>query len=164
MNSAIIFLCHPERRSTTLLAFFSLLALVFTAACSQSNPSPRLAEAESAPSPVSVLVNPGGPVSIRTTAAEFDVLPSGYVKALLMKDGKKLSLDEPASSDPASADFVVTGGKEAHFMLDFSQTRIVAAQGKLGPGKRVEIPAQPLGPAGAGLASTCAIELYDNFP
>ena len=32
---------------------------------------------------------------LTTSAAEFQVTPEGYVQASLLKDGKKLSLDEP---------------------------------------------------------------------
>src|SRR5690242_4191849 len=106
-------------------------------ACSHSSNVPK---ADSAPSPVSVLVNPNGPVVIRTAGAEFDILPTGYLQASLLKEGgQKLSLDDPPAD--TSADYAVVADKPTRFNLDFSQTRIVPASGKLGRGKRVEIPA-----------------------
>src|ERR1700722_15468554 len=36
----------------------------------------------------------GGPVVLTTSAAEFQILPSGAVQASLLKDGKKLTPDE----------------------------------------------------------------------
>ncbi len=126
-------------------------------ACSHSSNLPR---ADAAPSPVSVLVNPNGPVVIRTTGAEFDILPTGYVQASLLKEGgQKLSLDDPPAN--TSADYAIVAGKPTRFTLDFSQTRIVPASGKLGRGKRVEIPASS---AVSGLQSTLAVEVYDDFP
>ncbi|HEY6936605.1 MAG TPA: hypothetical protein VI424_05605, partial [Terriglobales bacterium] len=125
-------------------------------ACSKQGS--QSAQEQGGPSPVSITVNQGGPVVVRTTTAEFDVLPSGYVQASLLKEGKKLTLDEPQGA----SDLVVSGGKEADFKLDFSQAKITGASGKLGRGRRVEIPAS----AGSvpGLQSTFAIEVYDDFP
>ncbi len=140
------------------LAVACVLALVFMAACSRQSAKPAASQDEGGPSPVSVTVHPGGPVVIRTTAAEFDVLPSGYVQAALLKEGKTLTLDEPQGS----SDALVSGGKEADFKLDFSQAKITGARGKLGLGRRVEIPAQAA--SLPGLQSTFAIEVYDNFP
>ena len=59
---------------------------------------------------------------VRTTEAEFDVLPSGYVQASLLKEGKKLTLDEPAKEAASPSDSVISGGKETDIALDFSQT------------------------------------------
>ncbi|HLK34616.1 MAG TPA: alpha-galactosidase [Terriglobales bacterium] len=130
--------------------------LLLLPACSRQATPPEPAQA--GPSPVSITVHPGGPVVIRTTTAEFDVLPSGYVQASLLKEGKKLSLDDPQGG----GDFVMSGGKQADLKLDFGQTRITGAQGKLGRGRRVEIPAQ----AGSipGLKGVFAVEVYDDFP
>src|SRR5208283_5188331 len=81
-----------------------------------------------------------------------------------VKDGKKLSLDEPNVGAPADSDFVRLGGKDVHFTLDFQQAQVHEAIGKMGAGKRVEIPARPLGPSGTELQRVLALEVYDNFP
>ena len=107
----------------------------------------------------------GGPVVLATSAAEFEVRPDGYVQAFLLKgDNRKLSLDEPSVGVPADSDFVRIGGKDVHFTLDLQQAQAHEAIGKMGIGKRVEIPGRPLGPAGLDLQCVLAIEVYDNFP
>jgi alpha-galactosidase len=118
----------------------------------------------SSPSTIKVDVSPGGPITIVTSAAEFQVLPSGYINAHLLKDGQKLTLDEPPLGTPSSGDYLISGGREIHFVSDFNQTQVVEAIGKLGRGKRIEIPAHPLGPSGTDLHKTLAIEAYDDFP
>ena len=116
------------------------------------------------PSTIKVEVNDGGPVVFTTSATEFRVLPDGYVQAFLLKDGQKLSLDEPRVGAAADSDYVAVGGKEIHFSLDFQQAKVLEAIGKLGVGKRVEIPARPLGPSGTNLQRLLALEVYDKFP
>ncbi len=117
------------------------------------------------PSTISVEVNAGRPVVLTTSAAEFQVRPDGYVLASLLQDGRKLSLDEPNVGAPADSDFVRSGDKDVHFTLDLQQAQVREAIGKLGVGKRVEIPARPLGPSsGMDLQCVLAIEVYDQFP
>ena len=101
---------------------------------------------------------------LTTGAAEFQILPSGYVQASLVKDGKRLTLDEPASDGLAESEYVVSGGKDIHFALDFSQARVTDAAGKMGTGKRVEIPGHAAAASGGPLTNTVAFELYDSFP
>jgi alpha-galactosidase len=117
------------------------------------------------PSTISVELNAGGPVVLTTSAAEFQVRPDGYVQASLLQNGRKLSLDEPNIGAPADSDFVRAGDKDVHFILDLQQAQVREAIGKLGVGKRVEIPARPLGPSsGMDLQCLLAIEVYDQFP
>ncbi|MGO9345406.1 MAG: hypothetical protein ACLPZJ_03240 [Terriglobales bacterium] len=116
------------------------------------------------PSTIKVEVSGGGPVVVTTSAAEFQVRPDGYVQASLLKDGKKLSLDESSVGAPADSDFVRVAGKDVHFTLDFQQAQVHEAIGKMGVGKRVEIPAGPLGPSGMNLQRVLALEVYDKFP
>ncbi len=121
------------------------------------------------PSAINVDVAPGAAVTLTTTAAEFRVTPDGYVKAFLLpdpkkNDGKKLTLDEPNVGVPADSDFVRVAGKDVHFTLDFQQAEVHEAVGKMGAGRRVEIPARPLGPSGTELQLVLHIEVYDNFP
>ena len=50
------------------------------------------------------------------------------------------------------------------FIPDFNQAKVQEASGKLGRGKRVEIPARPLAPAGIPIERTLVLEAYDDFP
>ena len=142
-----------------------LAAIVIALSGCREQPSPPSGQAQSSSS-VSVTVNPGGPAVLQTASAEFDVLPTGYVQAWLLKDGKRLTLDEPQPGPAASGNSVVSGGKEIHdFVFDFEHARISDAQGKLGPrGKRVEIMARSSEGESAGLEETLAVEVYDDFP
>lgn len=145
-----------------------LVAAALLPACREV-PKPKLQSAQPKPEPtqpsaIKVEVTAGGPVVLTTSSAEFQVRPDGYVQASLLKDGQKLSLDEPRAGVPADSDFVRVSGKDVHFALEFQSARVSEAVGKMGVGKRVEIPARPLGPAGMGLERTLAIEVYDKFP
>jgi alpha-galactosidase len=107
-----------------------------------------------------VTVNPGGPVTIKSSEAEFDILPSGYIQAFLLKGGQRSTLDDPAEQ---SGDSIVVNGKPVpDVSLDLSAARISDAHGKIGDrGKRVEISGRS---PSLGLEKTLAIEVYDDFP
>src|SRR5215467_5225062 len=124
----------------------------------QAKPAP------SRPSDIKVQVQTGGPVVLTTTTAEFQILPSGFVKATLLKDGKRLSLDEPGVGTSAVSGYLIHEGKDLLLTPDFSQAKVSEATGKLGRGKLVEIPAHPLVPSGTTLERTIALEVYDDFP
>jgi alpha-galactosidase len=145
-----------------------ITALLLLLACSRlqrsSNNEAKPKPGATQPSIIKVEVNDGGPVILTTSAAQFQVRPDGYVQAFLLKNGQKLSLDEPRVGAAADSDYVVTAGKEIHFTLDFQQVRVLEAVGKMGVGKRVEIPARPLGPSGTDLQRLLAFEVYDQFP
>jgi len=136
--------------------------------CSKLAESPMTVKtvkpAPTQPSAIHVDVKSGGPMTLTTSAAEFQVAPDGYVQAFLLQSGRKVSLDEPKVGSPAESDFVRVGGKDVHFTLDFQQVEVHEALGKLGAGKRVEIRARPLGPTVADLEQVLALEVYDNFP
>jgi alpha-galactosidase len=136
---------------------FALLCVSCNKAAAPAEPAPRL-------SSVKVDVQHGGPAVLTTGTAEFQVLPSGYLQAFLLKDGGKLTLDEPHLGAPADSDYLVHEKKDIHFVLDFDQAKITEASGKLGRGKHVEIPAHSLEPSGAGIQRTLQIEAYDDFP
>jgi len=148
--------------SSRKLIFIAAGTLLFYPGCTRSQKQAK--EPRSAPSSISVAVNNGGPIVLTTSTAEFQVLPSGYLQASLVKGGEKLSLDEPRQGGPAESDYLVQDGKEIHFALDFSKAEVNEATGKLGRGKRVEIPAEVLGPSGTALRRTLRVEAYDDFP
>ena len=149
-------------RSTFFACSVLMPILLLTVACSRHEA--RSASAPSRPSEIKVTVNDGGPLVVQTSTAEFHVLPSGYVQGFLLKDGKKLTLDEP-SSDARSSDYVIAAGKDIQFKVDFGQAKVRESEGKMGRGKHVEIQARPLGSASAsGLQQTLTVEAYDDFP
>jgi alpha-galactosidase len=145
-------------------AFCAAVALfimvLLEAGCNRTQP----AAAHSEPSTVKVAVNDGGPIVITSSAAEFQVLPSGYVQAALIKNGAKLTLDDVGQGKPADSNYVVSDGKPTALVLDFGAAQIGDAIGKLGRGRRVTIPGRALGPGDAGLQSQLIVEVYDDFP
>src|SRR5215475_7767679 len=94
-------------RNSGLAACLMLIiaGILLNSSCAWQNtnlPAPQ-------PSTIEVSVNPSGPAVVRTAAAEFQVLPSGYIKASLLKDGTQLTLDNPQTSTPS--DYLTSGGK-----------------------------------------------------
>lgn len=152
------------------LRIFLLAASLSLSACSgrpqlPQLPKPKPKPAPTQPSDIRVEVRSGGPVIVTTSAAEFQLRADGYLQAfLLLKDGRKLSLDEPRVGALGDSDYAVIGGKEVHFTLDFVQAQVLEAFGKMGAGKRLEIPARPLGPSGMELQRVLALEAYDRYP
>ncbi|MGB9236604.1 MAG: glycoside hydrolase family 36 protein [Terriglobales bacterium] len=161
----------PGKHGTALIGTALVLLLILTA-CSKLSKAPlqsrlKAATAQSEPtqpSAIHVNVNADGPVVLTTRAAEFQLTPDGYMLAFLLRDGKKLSLDEPHAATSSDSNFVSVRGKDVHFRLDFQQAQVSEAIGKMGAGKRVEIPARQLGSLGTDLQSVLAIEVYDQFP
>jgi hypothetical protein len=149
---------------------FLLGILLLLAACSGRPHLPQISKPKPKPTPtqpsnIKVEVNPGGPAVVTTSAAEFQVRPDGYVQGwVLLKNGRKLSLDEPRVGALSDSDYAVIGGKEVHFTLDFQQSQVLEAFGKMGAGKQLEIPARPLGPSGTDLQRVLVFEAYDRYP
>src|SRR6266446_4376842 len=96
-------------RSTLFACSVIMPILLLSVACSRHEA--RSTSTPARPSEIKVTVNDGGPLVVQTSTAEFHVLPSGYVQGFLLKDGKKLTLDEP-SSHARSSDYVVEAGKD----------------------------------------------------
>lgn len=117
-------------------------------------------------SSVAVTVNPGGPVVIKTSNAEFDVLPSGYIQAFLLKDGVRLTLDEPQAGSQSGSDSLLSAGKEIRgFTFDSEQVRVSEAHGDLSlRGKRVEIKAHSSTDGPPLIEKILVLEVYDDFP
>jgi alpha-galactosidase len=152
----------------SIIRNFSLIGILVLgmalAGCNHAERKPQAKETSSQPSVIKAEVNPGGPLILTTTSAVFEIGSSGAVQAFLVRNGKRLTLDEPKPGEPNESDYVVQGSKEIHFVLDFDQAKVLEAAGKLGRGKRVEIPGHPLGPSGTNLQRTLAVEAYDDFP
>jgi alpha-galactosidase len=147
------------------LTFFAALT-----ACSRISKTPEAGAGKSGsakpeaaqPSAIQVAMKGGEPISLTTSAAEFRIRPDGYVQAFLLKNGNELSLDDPSTGGLSDSNFVRVGGKDLHFMLDLDHARVAEAVGKMGPGKRIEIPAGAVG--ASQLQPVLAVEVYDNFP
>jgi alpha-galactosidase len=157
-----------SRRLKRSQLYSFILSITFAALAggmlSCAKPAPQPKATPSRPSDIKVEVRDGGPVVVTTSSAEFQILPSGFLQATLLKDGKRLTLDEPEVGSAGGSDSIVHAGKEFDFVPDFAQARVVEGSGKLGRGKRVEIPARPLAPAGVDIERMLVIEAYDDFP
>lgn len=152
----------PVGRMGSNFSFIISVVLILPAvSCTKSSPQPPN-EVHSRPSDIHVEVR--GPVLLTTSVAEFQILPSGFLQATLLKDGKRLTLDEPNVGSTGGSDSIVHEGTELDFVPDFSQTKVVEATSKLGRGKCVEIPAKPLAASGIPIERTLVVEAYDNFP
>jgi alpha-galactosidase len=141
----------------------ALIAL-FTLNCTRSQPKPKTKEPPTRPSDIQVEVKSGGPLVLTTTTSSFEVAPSGYVQAFLLRNGKHLTLDDPKPGAPNESDYFVQNGTDVHFILDFDQAKILESIGKLGRGKHVEIPAHVLGSTTSGIQRVLTVEAYDDFP
>ncbi len=126
-------------------------------------PAMRASGAEPGHSAIQVEADAKGPIILTTKTAEFRILPSGYVQASLIENGRKLTLDDPAVSE-AAGDFIVLSGKPVHFSLDFAHAKIEEASGKMGAGKRIEIPGEALALTAGKVQRILTIEVYDDFP
>ena len=142
------------------IAFSGLVGSMLS--CSKPPAQPKLAPSK--PSDIKVVVHDGGPLTFTTSAAEFQILPSGFLQGTLLKDGKRLTLDEPGEGSSGGSDSIVHQGKELDFVPDFGRANVEESIGKLGRGKRVEIPARPLAPGGLEIERTLIAEVYDDFP
>ena len=149
-------------------ALFSLFIIIIAAAMAfvscTSKPAPQPKAPPYKPSDINVEVKDGGPVIITTTAAEFQILPSGFLQATLRLSDRRLTLDEPVVGSTGGNDSIMSEGKELDFVPDFAQTKVSEASGKLGRGKRVEISAHPLAPSGTSIDRMLVVEAYDDFP
>jgi alpha-galactosidase len=136
------------------------VAILVLIGCESSMPGERPMT-----SSVAVTLNPGGPLIIKTATTEFELLPSGYVKAFLLKDGKRLTLDEPQAGAAQSGVSMTLGGKEVsdiNFHLD--SAKVTDAHGKLGSrGKRVEVTGRASAEGQGPVEVTLAVEVYDDL-
>jgi hypothetical protein len=97
---------------------------------------------------------------IKTPTAEFDVTPRGYIKAFLLHNSQRVTLDDPTVA-AAGGGVTVAGKLIRDFILDLSKAVVIDAKGKLGNlGKRVDI----AGHSASGLEETLSLEVYDDFP
>jgi alpha-galactosidase len=157
-----------HKKGSALIAVALALVAALTACSRVSETSPTASNKGSLAKPgatqrssIQVATKPGEAISLMTNVSEFRVRPDGYILAFLLKDGNKLSLDDPGPRNLADSNFVRAGDKDLHFALDLDHARVTEASGKMGPGKRIEIPALA---AVSQLQPVLAVEVYDNFP
>jgi hypothetical protein len=148
------------KSSTSIWGGRVVLAMVCSILASCTHPPAKTEPTPAQPSQIKVDVRPGGPLILTTSSAEFQIQPSGYIQASLLKGDQKLTLDEPRAG---GSDFLVQDGKEVQF-VNIGQAKIQDSVGKLGRGKLVEISARPAEGSAAGIQRTLRIEVYDDFP
>jgi len=147
----------PELRAILLLA---TLVLTLPVVSCNSNRTSRPAQTGSK---INVAINPGSSIVISTPSAEFQLNSKGYLRAALLRDGQKLTLDDAEADAQASADEVISGGKAiSDFALDYSTAQVTNPSGRLGAGKRIEISGKSQ--SQPAIEKTLAIEVYDSLP
>ena len=147
-------------RQPQCLLLFAILAIVGTTGCQKSRGVPA---APKPPSGISITVQSDG-IAIKTPTAEFQILPTGYLRGYLRVNGRALTLDDPQGKDPEDGGSVVIDGKEIRdFEMDLAHAEVSDVSQRLGPlGRRIEIKgASKSMPAIEKLVS---IEFYDRFP
>src|SRR5258708_22414275 len=153
-----------ERRAnfppTTI--FVALVIAAFSKRCAREARTP--AAPQTPLSAIRAAVTAGGPVVLSSSTAEFQVLPSGYIQAFLVKDGKQITLDDVGPGKAVPGISGVTGRTATAFELDLGAAKFTEASGKIGRGRRAEIPAHALELSGNKLQATFVIEVYDDFP
>src|SRR5438046_9515544 len=117
MNFICIHRPRISSNSRSILLVATCFALSFFL-LSCAKPPTQSKPAPSRPSDVHVEVRDGGPLTITTTTAEFRILPSGFLQATLLKDGKRWTLDEPGEGSAGGSDSIVHEGKELDFVTD----------------------------------------------
>jgi alpha-galactosidase len=137
-----------------IVILFLLLLIALGVACNKSEPASPSAPKTSS---IKVEAKSGGPIVLTSSAAEFQVLPSGAVQAYLLKNGSKLCLD----AQSPDATYLLQGDKKIRFTFDLDHATVNEATGKLGLGKRVDISGSST--EAPGLQATLHVETYDNF-
>ncbi len=115
-------------------------------------------------SAIQVATDPAGVLTLRNSVAEFEVLPSGGVRAFLRKDGRRVTLDEPQDTKPPQDVELRVSGKEIR-ESDFgpATSRVLDVTGIFGPqGKRVEAVSRTN--EAPVLKRILTLEVYHEFP
>src|SRR5258708_24004111 len=151
-----------ERRANFPPTTIFLLLVIAGFSTSWDREATKPAAPQTPLSAIRAAVTAGGPVVLSSSTAEFQVLPSGYIQAFLVKDGKKLTLDDLGQGKPVPGNSVVTGRTATAFELDLGAAKFTQASAKIGRGRRAEIPAHALELSGNKLQATFVIEVYDD--
>ena len=149
-------------RTLNRAALTALVGAAFVLqACDKSQPTTPAAPAPAAVSAVAVQKDAAGRLVVKTPVSEFDLTPRGYVQAYLLRNGQRLTLDEPAP-DAAGGGVTVAGKPVRDFAFDLGKASVSNVTGKLGAlGKKVDVTGHS---ASSGLDETLTVEVYDDFP
>src|SRR3974390_3320946 len=82
-----------RRLLSPVTALMLAATLCLTIACSRFQAA-KPKEPPTRPSDIKVEIKTGGPLIITTSTSEFQVSPTGYIRGFLLKEGKRLTLDE----------------------------------------------------------------------
>jgi len=138
-----------------------VLLFGFFSACQKSSPPPAASAGPAPTSKIETVSNPDGSLHIKTPAAEFELSTRGYLRAFLTQDGRRLTLDDPATNSPAGAAWI-NGRLVSDFVIVPTTVVTSNADGKLGTlGKKIQATAHS---ASSGLDQKITIEVYDDFP
>jgi alpha-galactosidase len=155
----------PVARVFTYLKFlFLLLCCVAIAATNGCSRQRSASDGTPGGTEITVIAQPGTPIVIKSSSAEFRVLPSGYIQAELLSNGTPVRLDDPQDANSAAGDTLIIAGKEIRdFKMDLDHAKVSDASARLGKkGKRIEFTGQSTSlPA---LQKTMTIEVYEDFP
>ncbi len=104
---------------------------------------------------VTVVREPAG-IVLRTSAAEFRLLPSGELTGVLVAGDRRLSLQAAGGGDTVE----VAGAPAGTIALDLGRAVVTDVEGSLGKGKRVEATGQ----GSNWVRKTLVVGVYDDFP
>jgi len=149
----------PVFKLDAMSILFCWAAVPFLCGC-QGRVPPASGQIQQAPSSRVQVTAASDQLRIATPAAEFALLPNGYLTASLVAKNGPYTLDDPERM-PGQA--VVSRGRRFHdFSFDVRNARISDAQGKLGKtGKHIEVRANS---PSVALEETLALDFYDDFP
>ncbi|MBZ5562219.1 MAG: alpha-galactosidase [Acidobacteriia bacterium] len=155
-------ICNHRRRVEWLALLLAVITSLAFLGCSKREPA-RQAETVSTSS-ITVAVQSSGPIVIRTAEAEFEILPSGYIRASRIQDGKLLSLDDPQTGVGSADGYPVVDGKPIEdFLLDLAHAKISDQKSRIGTrGKRIEITGSSS--SRKDLEKRLIVDVYDDFP
>ncbi len=95
-------------------------------------------------------------VVLRTSTAEFRLLPSGELTGALVAGDRRLSLQAEGRGDTVE----VADAPPGAIAVDLAKAVVTDVESSLGKGKRVEATGQ----GGNGLRKTLVVGVYDDFP
>jgi alpha-galactosidase len=141
--------------------FAALLATVMLVGCQNHADSvkPNTASSAAVDSKIDVKIS-SDKIIVRTSVAEFQLTPSGALRASLLKANSSNTLDSAAADNSQS---IVLGRKEyPGVQLELEKAEVRPTTGKLGNlGKQIAVTGSI---PGTEIAETFAMDIYDNYP
>jgi len=147
------------RFSVTALLGTIALAILGPVGCQNKNDRPQSVPVRVVKSAVQATVS-ANEITVRTPTAEFHLLPSGSLLAMLLNGSASATLDSNAGA-PSQ---IITIAKKDHsgVELQTAAAKVEDAAGKLGPlGKHITVTGTI---PGTDLVEILTLEVYDNFP